>query len=129
MKSIIRLFPVLVLALVVLATPVFAADPNPGPNSSSVACYFGTLGSHRWEWARQSNNDWFSMTGHWSTTELTKAHKFFTNAPQSEIVAACENARRYNKIQQPLFAAFAATSGVGSNYAIVSQGVQLFPPY
>ncbi|HEY6140767.1 MAG TPA: hypothetical protein VI670_23685 [Thermoanaerobaculia bacterium] len=129
MKGNIRLFPILVLALVALAPPAFSADPNPGPNASSVACYFGTLGSHTWKWGLQSNNGWYSMTGHWSTTQLTKTQKFFTAVPQSEIVAACENARRYYKVQEPLFAAFAATSSVGSNHPIISQGVQLYPTY
>jgi len=129
MKTKIRLFPVLVLALVALTTPLFAANPNPGPNASSVACYFGTLGSHTWQWGLQSDNGWYYMNGHWSTTQMTKTQKFFTDVPQSDIVAACENAKRRHKIQQPLFAAFAATSSLGSNYPIVSQGKQLYPSY
>lgn len=122
-------FALIVVSLVAFSAPAFAADPQSGPNSSSVACYFGTLGSHTWKWGLQSDDNWYSMDGHWSTTELTKTQKFFTNVSQSDIVAACANAKRYYKIEQPFFAAFAATSSVGNNYAIVSQGTQLYPTY
>lgn len=128
-----RIFPAFALSLSLLATAVlapaaFAADvPNAGPNTSYVACYFGDPASPTWKWALKSDNAWFSITGYWATTPQTKLQKFFTSTTHAEILQACGNAKAYYKLKDNLFAAFAATSSTGSNYPLVSNGVELYP--
>ncbi len=53
-----------------------------------------------------------------------------TNVTTPETIsAACSQAKTYYKLSGDLFAYFAATSGVGKNYTIISNGVAMFPKY
>ena len=58
-----------------------------------VACYFGTAGNNSWQWGLSDNDDYFTLTGYWGTTPLTKIKKFFTVTPAIGMQKSCENAK------------------------------------
>lgn len=133
-----------VVLCLLLATSIFAAEKGKlltgsvtaktpklasASGSSNVACYFGTPASSKWKWGLQADNSYYAMGGTWTKTQFTKTMKFFTTTSQSDIEQACSNSAKYYKITDPLFAAFAATSGTGANYPTVSNSVELWPQY
>ncbi|QND85770.1 hypothetical protein [Chromobacterium vaccinii] len=102
-----------------------------GSDVSYVACYFNNNNNVTWKWGLTPANDWYSFSGAWFKTPYTKLEKFRANsATHSDLRDACENAKKYYKVQGELFALFAATSSTGSNYPILlANNVELYPQY
>lgn len=110
--------------------PELKRSTGAGASSSYTTCYFrDSKGSISWEWGLKSDNGWYSMSGNWITTSLTKIQKFETTDSYESIYASCENSKKYYKVSGDLFAIFAATSGAGSNYPILVGGGELFSQY
>lgn len=84
---------------------------------SNVACYFGST----WEWALTPSNAYYSMNGSWVSSKVGTV--FSTGTSPSEIVAACAQAKTYYKVSGTFSGAYAATSNVGSNYAIINSAL------
>ena len=99
-------------------------------DSSNTACYFTDNGSITWKWGLNSDNSWYSFAGQWLQTPYTKVEKFSTTSTSYDaIYQSCVNSQKYYGVGGQLFASFAATSGVGSNYPILVGGGDLFPNY
>ena len=104
-----------------------AADSN----SSYIACYFAKGSEVKWQWGLNTDSSYYQVSGTWFTTPYTKLQKFNAGSvTQSSLQTACTNAQTYyGLLGYNLFAFFAATSNTGSNYPIISNGVELFPMY
>jgi hypothetical protein len=109
--------------------PEGKALPKLAAGSSYVACYFGDASNYQWNWALTPANGWYSISGDFNKSKLTKIQRFVTAASQSDIVTACAQSKAYYKITGNFFAAFAATKGSGYNYLILSNETYLFPQY
>ncbi len=96
---------------------------------SYAACYFNDNGKVAWRWGLTPSNDYFSFGGEWKKTPYTKLEKFVSSTPYPAISAACAQAQSYYGQPGTLFAVFAATKNIGSNYPIVMGGNELFPLY
>lgn len=136
MKTSLRILVVVVFSC--LATAAFAkAKPRAGGPSknppalkaaaagaaatSYVACYFGS----KWEWGLTPGNDYFTMSGVLLSSVGGSGQGFSTSTANSTILAACEQAKSYNKISESFTGAYSAFKNAGNNYYIVS--TQLYP--
>jgi len=117
----------------IAVAPSIAEAPRPAgapaaTDTSSLRCYFRKGSEMTWGWGVTNNNAWFSMSGTWTKTPITKLQKFFTATHQSEMNTAAENALRYYKLVGYTLVGFvAATSSAGYDYPIVSNGTELYP--
>jgi hypothetical protein len=100
-----------------------------GADTSNTACYFKDGTNITWKWGLTSTNAWYSFSGNWIKTEYTKVEKFKTTVSYNDVYSSCSNSQSYYKVKGNLFAIFAATSNVGSNYTILLGGGDLFPDY
>ncbi|UXI67526.1 hypothetical protein [Tahibacter amnicola] len=105
-------------------------SPPAASGTTSLACYFQKGTDIKYEWGLTSNSEWYQLPGQYQTTTYTKLQKFFSTASTNDITTACNNAQVYYKlVGYTMFAAFAASSGAGSNYPIVINNTELYPQY
>jgi hypothetical protein len=73
-----------------------------------------------WYWGLNNDNSYYQLNGFWITTQYTKLQKFVTDTSPEEMLAAAQNALKYNnKTDYSVIGVFAADKNAGYNYPIV----------
>lgn len=94
----------------------------------NITCYFKN-GARPWEWGLTPNNQYYTFSGDWKTTQYTKLQKFFTSVDQGQLTTACSQADAYYQNGGSLVAYFSASKSGGYNYPIVLGDTELYPGY